>query len=218
MSTNQAYCDYASLEWGNAPNQAVDILKEIVKKNGTICYARPGNIISSEEFSNYVFWVDSGVLLLRMNAQHTIGIFAKDKMLGINNIFKGSMAGLYVEVQEDTRYIACPVDYFCQNLHDSRLAMAVAEHVNWQAMMMAFYVSVILKEDAYGKVKFALELLNRASADFRDQVSVVKFICERTGVSKAHAHSILKQLRLGGYIEMASGSLVRIFKSLPLAY
>jgi hypothetical protein len=63
-----------------------------------------------------------------------------------------------------------------------------------------------------------LELLSKASAEFRDHISVVKFVCERTGVSKAHAHSILKQLRLGGYIEMTAGNLVQIFKHLPSAY
>jgi len=218
MNKNESCSEYMFLEWGSAPPQAVDILKDIVKKHGVIRYARAGHIIRDAEFLNHVFWIDTGVLQLRINAQHSIGNFGRDKIVGVNNIFKGSMTGHYLEVVEDARYIACPTEYFSQSLSDGRVTLAVAEHVNWQAMVMAFYVSVILKEDAYGKVKFALELLNKASADFRDHVSVVKFICERTGVSKAHAHSILKQLRIGGYIEMAAGSLVQIFKNLPDAY
>jgi CRP-like cAMP-binding protein len=218
MNSNDLCADYLSSEWDKTPGQAGDVLKDIIRKHGVTRYAKSGSVIRGDEFLSNVFWIDSGVLLLRPNALNSIGTFDSETMVGISNIFQGSMTGHYLEVVEDARYISCPVEYFRQNLNDCRLALAVAEHVNRQAMMMAFFVSVILKEDAYGKVKFALELLSRASVDFRDHVSVVRFVCERTGVSKAHAHSILKQLRLGGYIEMASGNLVRIFKRLPEAY
>lgn len=218
MNRNNSCCDDISLAWECVPSDAADVLKEVIKKYGVVRYASAGDTIGGDAFLNNVFLVDTGVLLLRLNAQHSIGSFGCDTMVGINNIFKGSMEGHYLEVLEDAQYTACPVEYFCQKLNDGRLALALAEYVNEQVTRMAYYVSVILKEDAYGKVKFALELLNRASEGVRDHVSVVKFVCERTGVSKAHVHSILKQLRLGGYIEMASGSLVRIFKNLPNAY
>ncbi len=218
MESLECSCDYMSLEWGHAPDQAVDVIKEVIKNHGVRQYARQGQVIGGNPFLEHVFWVDSGVLLLRLSAQYSLGSFGRDKIVGVNNIFKGSMTGHYLEAVEDTHYTACAVEHFCNKLGDGKLALAVAEHVNWQAMIMAVYVSVILKENAYGKVKFALELLNRASLNFRDHISVVKFVCERTGVSKAHAHAILKQLRIGGYIEMTSGSLVRIFKTLPDAY
>lgn len=217
MNNNQTCPDYMSPEL-SAPHQSVDVLKDIIKKYGQTHYVRAGQMIRDADFHSQVFWVDSGVLLLRTDAQYSIGNFGKNQLIGVNNIFQGGMPGHYLEVVEDTRYTTCPVEHFLSDLEDGRVVLAIAEHINWQAMVMAFYVSVMLREDAYGKVKFALELLSKASAEFRDHVSVVKFVCERTGVSKAHAHSILKQLRLGGYIEMTAGNLVQIFKHLPNAY
>lgn len=72
--------------------------------------------------------------------------------------------------------------------------------------------------DAYHEVKYAIEWLIKLPEKIREKFSLISFITYISRVSRSHALSIIKALKIGGYIEMYDGHLIKILHRLPDRY
>ena len=72
---------------------------------------------------------------------------------------------------------------------------------------------MLTSNNAYGKVRFAIEWLSSAADAYRQSYTLVSFICSRTNLSRSRVLDILKELKQGGYIEVDNGYFVRLCRT-----
>ncbi|MFJ7315474.1 helix-turn-helix domain-containing protein [Pseudomonas sp. NPDC098747] len=72
--------------------------------------------------------------------------------------------------------------------------------------------------DSYREVRYSLEWLASTPTKIRMAISAIYFVTNTSKVSRSHALSIIKALRIGGYVEMKEGYLIRLLKALPERY
>ncbi|UZM16244.1 helix-turn-helix domain-containing protein [Pseudomonas kielensis] len=206
-------------DWSHPPRKSSNVLREIIKQHGTDCHLPANSKISGDEFSQHVFAVETGEWLIRIDSAGVIGHLSKGSIFGVSNVIYDSGQQIYLDAIERSSYKKCPIEVFKEVfLREHNVAIAIADHFAWLNRMTEFYLTLMRQGGAYAKVKFSIEWLSKAPSIYRENISLITFICDRTGVSKAHAHTILKQLKLGGYLEIESGFLLSVCKPLPNGY
>lgn len=202
-------------EWLNQPMQHTKTLMATIKKHGSPIIAYAGDILTGVDFENKYIYINRGALI----------VYGRDKFvidnLDSNSIFLGSntseLTPTMVKVLADSFFYVCDKNHLI-DVGDKNIASALTKWSLWANSYFASRLKVMTSPNAYCKVRFHIEWLSSLSNEYRDNVTTVSFICDGTHISKAHVHSILKQLKLGGYIELNSGHLVKICKELPIKY
>ena len=125
----------------------------------------------------------------------------------------------------DTRFFT---DSDCEGfwVPASTAIQVIEEHDAWRdvAYVMTFVIQRLAVRDtyfsgadAYRTIRYLLRKLNNESEEFKNSVSAIKYLTQRSHLSRSLVSRILGQLRLGGYIVMSGKHLLYINK-LPQNY
>lgn len=205
-------------EWSNPPIKSTMILMKAIKRLGLSRQVSAGYEIRSEMYCDKVFFFETGSLVIRLQESCIVGHLSHGAVYGMNNIFGGEQPAVSLQVASNSLYYECCVSKFRGLLGSPEVSLAVAEHIAWHNRLVTSHLNIMLNSNSYKKIKFAIEWFSQSANVFQKKNPFVKFVADRTGLSKGHIHAVLKQLKEGGYVEMEGGYLLKVCKSLPANY
>ncbi len=124
----------------------------------------------------------------------------------------------HYEILSRSTYYEIPMKYIYLATDNKELLKGILDFMIWNTSNISSKWLNQCIGDSYTEVKSALEWMNALPDFIRASFTAIAFITDTTGVSRSHALSIMKSLKLGGYIEMEGGYLKKIIKTLPNGY
>ncbi|ECG8588588.1 cytoplasmic protein [Salmonella enterica subsp. salamae] len=172
---------------------------------------------------NYIVLLESGI----------VSLCRRDNLLHIYSAFAPSLVGV-VDSYGATYHVPARPEHFliaetactgrlvrlpdflkiadeCDLWHD------VARFLAYRLMVMSARDRELVGVDSYLKVRALLIEIWAYPQSYRENIIVLNFIQQRTGISRSRTMKILSELKKGGYITIDNGRLTALGK-LPVAY
>ncbi|QBC44058.1 helix-turn-helix domain-containing protein [Iodobacter fluviatilis] len=196
--------------WKMPPKAATEILQSTIRSNGRMRKYLEGSVVKAEDIKGKIISVESGNLILKLDDGFVVAHANNGFIIGSLELYS-----IYsISVMESAIIYECESDVI--NLSDeNEISNAAHKYLTWVMSCLSVRMYILASTDAYLKIKFTLEWLNYSPAIYKESITLIKFICDRTRLSKAHVHMVLKQLKEGGYIEVNNGYLIEIVKKIP---
>ncbi|MCD4506094.1 helix-turn-helix domain-containing protein [Chromobacterium piscinae] len=195
------------------PHDASSYILNIVKNHGTAKIAQPDEEIISEN----VIAIGSGTLEAYLNDSTVISHISEGMIIGLSNYFskKSNHLNIHYKAITTSLYYECRSSDLIKIESDPKFFRATSEYISWEFHHILSIKSILETGDAYTRVKFCLEWLESSPMPYKKRYTAIAFINSRAIISRGHALAILKELKSGGYIELANGYLQGIRKVLP---
>jgi len=165
-----------------------------------------------------VIAIESGFVKVLTNGV-MINLLSKGAIIGLDNLSRDSYCDLISCVaMTKLHYYEMDADEFVRTLESKGLVGETVGAVSKQFHQICHYVMCQNLNDSYSSVKKSIEWLNQLPFCIRSKYTAISFIEETTAVSRSHALSIIKNLKIGNYIKVDQGYLKEIIIPLPERY
>jgi CRP-like cAMP-binding protein len=125
--------------------------------------------------------------------------------------------GLYLELQDEAEIAILTTAKAQQLIAETNSWELLAKHIAKVTTNLFNNNIIMTAPTTYEVVKFHLIMLMQEPESVREKTSAVKYILERTRLSRSTVMKMLAQLRQGGYIQLDDGNLVALYH-LPAKY
>ena len=205
--------------WRKPPVEATQYLLDKVKKNGKAKTAKPGDKIIHVDYGKLIA-VERGAWETCLGESMIESHVPGGRIIGLDNYFATSPMPVTVwhKALVPSLYYECSQQQLASFRADADFLRAGAEYLTWVYQCAISARHMLTSNNAYGKVRFAIEWLSSAADAYRQSYTLVSFICSRTNLSRSRVLDILKELKQGGYIEVDNGYFVRLCRDLPDGY
>ncbi|CAI1603960.1 putative DNA-binding transcriptional regulator [Serratia quinivorans] len=203
------------------PMQSFNQLVNTLSQQGKRIECLPGDILrqrtDNEKVNCYV--LQSGhYTLVRSRDDLALTNVSAPMVVGLPEVFQPMVAGMYYLRVETTGVIT--------RLDGEMVAKIISESNMWESFgqVLSYFTCVLYQRDnelfgqsVYHMVRYFLREMMQAPTELRMLNNVAHYILQRSQVSRSSVMRIISQLRIGGYIVVQNGRLIKI-NSLPEFY
>jgi CRP-like cAMP-binding protein len=167
---------------------------------------------------NMCYIIHSGLLQARRDTDEVvISRLGVPNIMGITNLLPKSDTGLFLETLSECEIAITTAEQAQKWIGELNAWELLANHISRLATNLFINNVMLTAPTAYEVMRFQLISLMREPEHVRAKISAVKYIQERTRLSRSTIMKILAQLRQGGYIELDDGVL-KALNHLPAKY
>ncbi|MGB7801536.1 helix-turn-helix domain-containing protein [Buttiauxella sp.] len=135
---------------------------------------------------------------------------------GISNLLPET-TGLYIETLKESEIATLTTAYAQQLIGETNSWQLLVNHIA-KVTANLFHNNIIMTAPStYEVLRFQLMALMNEPDSVRESTSAVKYVLERTRLSRSTVMKMLAQLKQGGYIQLDDGILIKL-NSLPAKY
>ncbi|WP_445989888.1 helix-turn-helix domain-containing protein [Chromobacterium haemolyticum] len=205
--------------WRKPPLEATQYLLEQIKKNGKSIQAKQGDQIIQNNYAGLIA-VERGAWETYLGESMIVSHVPSGSIIGLDSFFSTCPPSLplWHKALVPSLYYECTKTELAKLNADTTFLRAGAEYLTWVYQCSISARHMLTSNNAYGKVRFAIEWLSSTAETYRQSHTLVSFICSRTNLSRSRVLDILKELKQGGYIEVDNGYFVRLCRDLPKGY
>ncbi|KFC81322.1 winged helix-turn-helix transcriptional regulator [Buttiauxella agrestis] len=161
--------------------------------------------------------IRSGLIKVRRDADDFVmGTLRTPNIAGITNMIPDT-SGLYLELQGEAEIAILTTARAQELIAETKSWELLARHIMKITTNLFNNNIIMTAPTTYEVVKFHLIMLMQEPESVREKTSAVKYILERTRLSRSTVMKMLAQLRQGGYIQLDDGILVAL-NHLPAKY
>lgn len=176
------------------------------------------------------FFLTSGnCFVKRNNDSMIIASIEAPSIIGISNFFvtptdimsppheQVVALDIIIQSRNEIEYLLLPLDECLLHIETHNLWKQLAYNIMFKAMILNNYIQTNTSISTYELICNLLRALNDEDFETRATISAVKYIMERTSLSRSIIMKILSELNTGGYIVINRGLLIKII-NLPEKY
>ncbi|ECB7890602.1 helix-turn-helix domain-containing protein [Salmonella enterica subsp. enterica serovar Typhimurium] len=158
-----------------------------------------------------------GTMALYRNDDNLLIRHVKGTMILGLNIFTGVSEGVYLKTSESAHYEIIPTSHFFSIVERDNLWKDIAIILMYSAKCVVQSYQKSAGLGTYELIRSNLTELMGEEESIRLNISACDYIQGKTNLSRSRIMAILRELKVGGYIELSKGVLHKINK-LPLKY
>lgn len=198
--------------------ETLQYLRAWIKKHGVCKVADVDDKVTSIDGKSLIY-IEGGAWQLIVGEHKTINIICAGGIICLDCVpSERAVKHTQHKIIARTTYYEFPISQIQLSSIDPRFINSIFDFVILSAREISNKWLVQCTNDSYKKIKISLEWINSFPDDVKCKFTLIHFISATTGVSRSHALAIVRSLKLGEYIEIDRGYLVRILKKLPLSY
>ncbi|MDU6924389.1 helix-turn-helix domain-containing protein [Franconibacter helveticus] len=152
----------------------------------------------------------------RLHDDLTIDFLEAPSLIGLANLLSGPL-DIYLRPTGAARVATLTQAQAYEIIRANNLWELIAHHIAHQLNWLYSHSTHLTAPTAYEIIRFQLLKLMTETQPVRDDVTVERYIRDKTNLSRSGIMRVLSELRKGGYIEMENGRLTGI-KHLPEKY
>jgi len=161
--------------------------------------------------------IRSGIIKVRRDLDGLVmASLPTPNIAGISELLPNS-SGLFLELQSEGEIATLTTTRAQQLIAETNSWELLAKHITKVTTNLFNNNIIMTAPTTYEVVKFHLIMLMREPVSVRETTSAVKYILERTRLSRSTVMKMLAQLKQGGYIQLDDGILVAL-NHLPARY
>jgi len=161
--------------------------------------------------------IRSGLIKVCRNAdEFVMATLPTPNIAGITDMIPDT-SGVYLELQDEADIAILTTARAQQLIAETNSWELLAKHITKVTTNLFNNNIIMTAPTTYEVVKFHLIMLIQEPASVREKTSAVKYILERTRLSRSTVMKMLAQLKQGGYIQLEDGILVTL-NHLPARY
>ena len=194
----------------------VDILSPLVNFEKVTAHHR---FFFCADGVNMCYVIRSGLVRVVQGSDEdeiVIGSVPVPNIFGISDLLS-STTRLFLETMGDSEVATLTTIRVNQLIAETDAWKLLVGHITKQSANLFNYNMMMTAPTTYDIVRFQLLALMQEKTDIRESTSAVKYILERTRLSRSTVMKMLAQLRQGDYIELSEGVLKEIYH-LPARY
>lgn len=163
------------------------------------------------------YLIRSGLIKVRRDAdEFVMATLPTPNIAGITDMVPDT-SGVYLELQSEGEIATLTTARAQQLIAETNSWELLAKHITKVTTNLFNNNIIMTAPTTYEVVKFHLIMLTREPDSVRETTSAVKYILERTRLSRSTVMKMLAQLKQGGYIQLEDGILVTL-NHLPARY
>jgi CRP-like cAMP-binding protein len=166
-----------------------------VQKNAPFCHILISGTVD-------VYRITDSLLLTSLSTSHIMGLATHD---------------IYAVVTSPAQIASISLEDVCKHIARQNLWQTFAEFLLAISHKIYLHAQGISAPTTYEVICNQLVLLMESPIALRQNVTAVRFICERSHLSRSLVMKVLSDLKKGDYIEMKKGELIAI-NFLPARY
>ncbi|MCS3601728.1 MULTISPECIES: helix-turn-helix domain-containing protein [Buttiauxella] len=161
--------------------------------------------------------IRSGLIKVCRNAdEFVMATLPTPNIAGITDMIPDT-SGVYLELQDEADIAILTTAHAQQLIAETNSWELLAKHITKVTTNLFNNNIIMTAPTTYEVVKFHLIMLIQEPASVREKTSAVKYILERTRLSRSTVMKMLAQLKQGGHIQLEDGILVTL-NHLPARY
>lgn len=192
-----------------------DILKVIAAASNPV-KIRTGRLRQNVELNNHpelmTIILHEGMIAIYRSKDHLLMRYSQGPMiLGMNDLININ-ENMYIKSLGDIRYEIIPMAQFNEIIDRENLWKEVAHILMYGIKRLVQAHQTTAGLTTYELIKNNLFNLMQESNEIRLNISASDYIREKTHLSRSRVMKILGELKIGGYIEIKRGTLMKVNK------
>ncbi|WP_312414953.1 helix-turn-helix domain-containing protein [Pseudescherichia sp.] len=225
LTDNDVFEHYFSFAVQSKPIKAIEKIFSHLLPYGKKIQLKKGKhyrINEEDEGVGLLLITDGLVSFINTDTGHFISTLYPPTIIGLShgynafyNVPDSLRSTLYAETDADLIFI--PLQTFIDTVDKQNLWHDVARILAHRIVTLMNKEKTYIGVDSYSIIKSMIQEVWLYPDHYRLQISLPKFIQNRSGLSRSRIMKILFDLKLGGYVNIVNGKLLSVSK-LPTSY
>lgn len=206
--------DLPTLIQSQATLDLIDLLSPLVSFEKVPAHRR---LYYSIDGLNMCYIIRSGSIKVGLDIDgFVVASMPVPNIAGIANLLTDNI-GIYVETQSESEIATMTTLQAQQIIGETQSWELLVNHIAKVTTNLFNNIIIMTAPSTYEVLRFQLLALMREPEHVRNSTSAVKYILERTRLSRSTVMKMLAQLKQGGYIQLDDGILIALHH-LPAKY